>query len=73
MRQYNPQQLVKGMYAEFLPDWLRVWPRDQLLLLRNEDYKVSQKEHMAAVFRWAACLPFMPAFVQLMSLLQPSQ
>jgi len=50
VRLYNPQQLVKGMYAEFLDEWLSSFPRDQLLFLRNEDYKVSQREHMDAVF-----------------------
>ena len=50
LRLYNPQQLVKGMYAEFLGEWLAAFPRDQLLFLRNEDYKVAQREHMDAVF-----------------------
>lgn len=40
------------MYAEFLEDWLRVWPREQLLIFRNEDYKVSQQEHMHALFNF---------------------
>ncbi len=40
------------MYSEFLGDWLRVFPRSQLLILRNEDYKVSQREHMDAVFKF---------------------
>ena len=50
VRLYNPQQLVKGMYAEFIGEWLSSFPRDQLLFLRNEDYKVAQREHMEAVF-----------------------
>eukprot|EP00798_Chlamydomonas_sp_ICE-L_P024282 gene24282-9881_t len=52
IRLYNPQQLVKGMYSEFMADWLRHFPREQLLILRNEDYKVAQKEHMKAVFKF---------------------
>lgn len=36
----TPPQLVKGMYSEFLGEWLAAFPRDQLLFLRNEDYKV---------------------------------
>uniref|UniRef100_A0A7S0N6V6 Sulfotransferase n=1 Tax=Chlamydomonas leiostraca TaxID=1034604 RepID=A0A7S0N6V6_9CHLO len=52
VRHYHPQQLVKGMYAEFLSDWLRVWPKEQLLILRNEDYKVAQREHMEVVFNF---------------------
>ncbi|MEW5307620.1 MAG: hypothetical protein WDW36_009999 [Sanguina aurantia] len=50
VRLYNPQQLVKGMYSEFMQDWTTHWPRDQLLFLRNEDYRVSGQEHMSAVF-----------------------
>ena len=45
-------QLVKGMYSEFLDDWLAVFPRDQLLFLCNEDYKVAQQQHMDAVFKF---------------------
>jgi hypothetical protein len=40
------------MYSEFLDDWLNVFPRDQMLLLRNEDYKVAQQQHMDAVFKF---------------------
>lgn len=52
LRLYNPQQLVKGMYAEFLNDWLSSFPRDQMLFLRNEDYKVTQQEHMESIFQF---------------------
>eukprot|EP00798_Chlamydomonas_sp_ICE-L_P030169 gene30169-35151_t len=52
LRYYNPQQLVKGMYSEFLDDWMANFPRDQLLILRNEDYKVAQEQHMMAVFKF---------------------
>ncbi|GIL90839.1 hypothetical protein Vretimale_16779 [Volvox reticuliferus] len=50
IRHYEPQQLVKGMYSEFITDWLINWPRDQLLFLRNEDYSAKPREHMEAVF-----------------------
>jgi len=39
-----------GMYIEFLHDWLRHFPRDQLLFLRNEDYAAATREHMESVF-----------------------
>ena len=26
------------MYPVFMADWLRIWPREQMLLLRSEDY-----------------------------------
>ncbi|KAL6759191.1 hypothetical protein V8C86DRAFT_1350553 [Haematococcus lacustris] len=61
LRHYNPQQLVKGMYSEFLGDWLRRFPRDQLLFLRNEDYKLAQKEHMDAVFQFLGMRALSPS------------
>ena len=34
---YHCDQLVKGMYAAFLPEWQAALPRGHLLLMRNED------------------------------------
>lgn len=48
--------ITQGMYVEFLGDWLRVFPRQQLLILRNEDYKVAQRQHMEAVFKFLGAL-----------------
>jgi hypothetical protein len=52
VRHYNPQQLVKGMYGEFLGDWLDNFPRDQLLVMRYEDYIAAGKEHLHALFKF---------------------
>ncbi|GIL90771.1 hypothetical protein Vretimale_16845 [Volvox reticuliferus] len=52
VRKFDPQQLIKGMYAVFLMDWLNQFPRDQLLFLRNEDYSAKPREHMEAVFKF---------------------
>ncbi|GLC45471.1 hypothetical protein PLESTB_000317600 [Pleodorina starrii] len=52
VRHYHPQQLVKGMYSEFITDWLNQFPRDQLLFLRNEDYSAATFAHMEAVFQF---------------------
>jgi len=38
----------RSVYAPWLAEWLRVWPRDQLLLLRYEDW-VAQPEHVASL------------------------
>ena len=40
------------------PLHVQVWPRDQLLLLRTEDYKAAPQEHVAAVAK------FLGAWVQ---------
>ena len=42
-QRYEPQQLVKGMYAEFVEAWAAVFPREQLLFLRTEDYKAAPR------------------------------
>lgn len=50
VRRFKQQQLIKGMYAEFLQDWLRHWPtKQQLLILRYEDYVSATREHLQAV------------------------
>ena len=33
-------------------DWLSTWPRDQLLILRYEDYINATSEHLEAVLRF---------------------
>lgn len=52
IRRYNPQQLIKGMYSEFVQAWLGVFPKDQVLFLRTEDYKAAPREHLAAVLKF---------------------
>ena len=42
------QQLVKGLYAAFLPDWLGAFPPEQFLTLRLEDYEASPAPHLRA-------------------------
>ncbi|KAG2482249.1 hypothetical protein HYH03_018812 [Edaphochlamys debaryana] len=52
VKRYEPQQLVKGMYAEFVDAWASVFPRDQLLFMRTEDYKAAPREHIQAVIKF---------------------
>jgi hypothetical protein len=35
---YAAQQAAKGMYAAFAPDWLAVYPSEQIFWIRSEDY-----------------------------------
>ena len=37
------------MYPVFLQDWLRVWPREQLFIMRYEDYGGHERERIAEV------------------------
>ncbi|PNW78676.1 hypothetical protein CHLRE_09g387250v5 [Chlamydomonas reinhardtii] len=52
LKMYTPQQLVKGMYADFLPAWLAVWPRDRFLFFRTEDYKAAPVPHITATMKF---------------------
>ncbi|KAL6763399.1 P-loop containing nucleoside triphosphate hydrolase protein [Haematococcus lacustris] len=49
LKAYEPQQLVKGLYAEFVQAWTSQFPRSQILFLRNEDYQAEPRQHLAAV------------------------
>ena len=42
---YHADQLVKGMYAAFLPEWQASLPRDHLLVMRSED-QVARPMHV---------------------------
>ncbi|XP_076469288.1 carbohydrate sulfotransferase 15-like [Babylonia areolata] len=50
-------RLVEGMYPVFLADWLRVWPRDSVLVLRYEDYGGHEGERLAEIFRFLGLDP----------------
>eukprot|EP00105_Crassostrea_gigas_P041521 XP_019925669.1 PREDICTED: carbohydrate sulfotransferase 15 isoform X2 [Crassostrea gigas] len=39
-----------GFYAVFLREWLSVFPRDQILIMRTEDYSANTKSVMKRVF-----------------------
>ena len=45
-------RLVEGMYPVFMADWLRVWPREQLFLMRYEDYGGHERERIAEVIKF---------------------
>ena len=34
------------MYAVFMADWLRVWPKDQMFIMRYEDYGGHEGERL---------------------------
>ncbi|KAK7102837.1 hypothetical protein V1264_021003 [Littorina saxatilis] len=43
-------RLVEGMYPIFMADWLRIWPREQMLILRNEDYGMDLEGTVQTAF-----------------------
>ncbi|MEW5298129.1 MAG: hypothetical protein WDW38_001135 [Sanguina aurantia] len=49
LKVYEPQQLVKGLYAEFMEPWLACFSSNRFLFLRNEDYQTAPKPHLQTV------------------------
>ncbi|KAL8611653.1 hypothetical protein ACOMHN_065131 [Nucella lapillus] len=45
-------RIIEGMYSVFMEDWLRIFSRDQMLVLRNEDYSDDIEGHMLKVFNF---------------------
>jgi len=52
LKRYDPQQLIKGMYSEFVEAWTDVFPKENILFLRTEDYQAAPKEHLQAVCKF---------------------
>ena len=45
----HAEQLTKGLYSQFLPDYFAAFPRQQLLVLRSEDYGADVGAGVASV------------------------
>ncbi|CAG5129501.1 unnamed protein product [Candidula unifasciata] len=45
-----PSRIIVGMYDIFLKQWLKVFPRNQIMILRNEDYSKDIKSYMKRVY-----------------------
>ncbi|XP_070192345.1 uncharacterized protein [Littorina saxatilis] len=43
-------RLSEGMYSVFLEDWFRIFPREQILILKHEDYVQDIPGHIQKVF-----------------------
>ncbi|XP_070202059.1 carbohydrate sulfotransferase 15-like [Littorina saxatilis] len=50
-------RLVEGMYPVFMADWLRVWPREQMHLMRYEDYGGQERERLREIFAFLGLAP----------------
>ena len=46
---HEAEQLVKGLYALFLEGWLDAFPREQLLVIRLDDYEAALERHLELV------------------------
>ncbi|XP_076434560.1 carbohydrate sulfotransferase 15-like isoform X1 [Babylonia areolata] len=49
---HSQLRLEKGLYAVFLSDWLRVFPRHQLHIFRFEDYVQDIAGHLKGLFHF---------------------
>ncbi|RUS86305.1 hypothetical protein EGW08_005949 [Elysia chlorotica] len=47
-----PVRLIAGLYDFFLEKWLQVFPSEQILVLRNEDYSKDVRYHVAEIFKF---------------------
>ena len=45
-------RIVEGMYSVFVEDWFRIFTRDQIMVLRNEDYSDDVEGHIIDVFNF---------------------
>ena len=43
---------MEGMYSVFVEDWFRIFTRDQVMVLRNEDYSEDVEGHIIDVFNF---------------------
>lgn len=45
-------RLLEGMYPIFMVDWLRIFPREQMFIMRYEDYAIDVKGKMRQLFEF---------------------
>ncbi|KAL8616604.1 hypothetical protein ACOMHN_036636 [Nucella lapillus] len=50
-------RLRVGVYHIYLSEWLRVFPPDQILVLRTEDYSRDLRHHLRQIFRFLKLRP----------------
>ena len=42
--------VMEGMYPVYMADWLRVWPREQIHIMRYEDYGDQEATRIGEIF-----------------------
>ena len=43
-------RVMVGIYEMYLRQWLKVFPREQIFIMRNEDYSNDISSHLKRVF-----------------------
>ncbi|GMH44760.1 hypothetical protein BSKO_12712 [Bryopsis sp. KO-2023] len=46
------EQLVKGMYSMSMPDWLAVYPKNMIKIIKLEEFSKRPKQHLREVLRF---------------------
>ncbi len=59
--------LRASLYSVFIRDWLSVFPRDQLLVIRGEDYYANRADTMQKLFKFLDLAPLPPDLAKAIS------
>ncbi|XP_046573278.1 carbohydrate sulfotransferase 15-like [Haliotis rubra] len=54
---FKKTDLRRGIYSIFVKDWMKIYPADQILILRFEDYKNKVEEHLQQIFSFLDLMP----------------
>lgn len=54
-------RINEGLYSVYVEDWLRIFTRDQIMVIRNEDYSENVQGTMINAFVWLGMAPLTDA------------
>nr|KAG5708482.1 hypothetical protein BaRGS_026209 [Batillaria attramentaria] len=54
-------RLNEGLYSVYVEDWLRIFKREQIMVIRNEDYSENVEGTMISAFIWLGMAPLTDA------------
>ncbi|KAK9810890.1 hypothetical protein WJX73_005645 [Symbiochloris irregularis] len=63
----KPQQLIKGMYSVFLPDWQAAYREDQILVINTDTYRQQEEATLQTVLKFLELEEATPAEIARMT------
>lgn len=48
---FQKARLHVGLYSVYLKDWFKVFPRNQFLVIRTEDYKINISSTLQRIYK----------------------
>ncbi|KAK7499489.1 hypothetical protein BaRGS_00009141 [Batillaria attramentaria] len=57
MCRHSTIRLNEGLYSVYVEDWLRIFKREQIMVIRNEDYSENVEGTMISAFIWLGMAP----------------